>query len=63
MARFELLHPPRLLRDEGLFGTLRLVSNILRDRAARRRVLGMRSVIRRYRDSLSAVAFVAVKPE
>ena len=29
MARFGLLDPPRLLRDEGLFGTLRLVSNVL----------------------------------
>lgn len=63
MARFELQYPLRLLRDEGLFGTFRLVSNVLRDRAARRRLLAMQSIICRYRDSLSAVAFVAVKPE
>ncbi len=63
MAPFHLLEPRRLLRDEGPLGALRFLGNVLRDGAARRRVVAMRSVIRRYRDMLSAVAFVAVKPE
>ncbi len=63
IAPFHLLKPRRLLRDEGLLGTLRLFGNVLRDGAARRRVIAMRSVIRRYQDRLAAIAFVAVKPE
>ncbi len=60
---FHLLEPARVLRDEGLLGTLRLFWNVLRDGAARQRVIAMRSVIRRYQDRLAAIAFVAVKPE
>ena len=63
IAPFHLLEPPRVLRDEGLLGTLRLLVNVLRDGAARQRVIAMRSVIRRYQDRLGAIAFVAVKPE
>ncbi len=60
---FHLLEPARVLRDEGPLGTLRLLGNVLRDGAARQRVIAMRSVIRRYQDRLAAIAFVAVKPE
>lgn len=62
-AGFGLLSPPRLLRDEGPLGTLKLIRNVLRDKVARRRVLAMRSVLRRYRHSLGSIAIVAVKPE
>ncbi len=60
---FHLLEPARVLRDEGPLGTLRFLGNVLRDGAARQRAIAMRSVIRRYQDLLTAVAFVAVKPE
>lgn len=62
MAPFRLLDPPRVIRDEGIVGALRLVKNVLGDAAARQRVLAMRSVLHRYRDSLAAIAIVAVKP-
>jgi hypothetical protein len=50
-----------LLRDEGLVGALRLLKNAIRDGAARRRMLQMRGVFRRYRDHLAAIMLVAVK--
>jgi len=53
--------PPRVIRDEGIVGALRLVKNVQGDAAARRRVLAMRSVLHRYRDSLAAIA-MAAKP-
>ncbi len=63
MAPFRLLDPRRVIRDEGIPGALRLAKNVLRDAAARRRVLAMRSVLHRYRNSLAAIAIVAMKPE
>jgi hypothetical protein len=62
MASMSLLEPGRLIRDEGFAGALRFVCNLLRDSEARQRVLGMRSVFRRYRKQLGAVAVVASKP-
>ena len=60
-ASMSLLEPGRLIRDEGVFGALRFVSNLLRDSEARRRVLEMRSVFRRNRENLGAVALTAIK--
>ena len=61
MASMNLLEPGRLISDEGLAGALRFVWNLIRDSEARRRVLEMRSVFKRYREHLGAVAFVASK--
>lgn len=61
MASMSLLEPGRLISDEGLVGALRFVSNLLRDSKARRRVLDMRSVFRRYRKHLGAVAIIGHK--
>jgi hypothetical protein len=61
MASMSLLEPRRLISDEGFAGALRFVWNVLRDSGARRRVLEMRSVFRRYRKRLGAVALVAIK--
>lgn len=61
MASMSLLEPQRLINDEGLAGALRFAWNVLRDSEARRRVLEMRSVFRRHRKDLAAVAMVAVK--
>jgi hypothetical protein len=61
LATMSLLEPRRLIRDEGLTGALRFAWNTLRDSEARRRVLEMRSVFRRNRKVLGAVALVAVK--
>lgn len=60
-ASMSLLEPQRLIRDEGLAGALRFGWNVLNDTEARRRVFEMRSVFRRYRKQLGAVAFVANK--
>jgi Methyltransferase domain len=60
-ASMSLLEPGRLFRDEGLFGALRFVSNLLRDSEARGRVLEMRSTFRRNRRNLGAIAITAIK--
>ena len=60
-ATMSLLEPGRLIRDEGLPGAARFAWNLLRDSEARRRVLEMRSVFRRYRKQLGAVAIVGIK--
>jgi hypothetical protein len=56
-----MLEPGRLIKDEGFTGALRFVLNVLRDSEARRRVLEMRSVFRRYRKQLGAVAITVRK--
>lgn len=60
-APMSLLEPGRVIRDEGVFGALRFFKNLLRDSEARRRVLEMRSVFRRNRKNLGAIAITAVK--
>lgn len=58
-APMSLLEPGRLLRDEGVIGTLRFVKNLLLHSTARHRVLQMRSVFRGFRDHLAGVAIIA----
>jgi ubiquinone/menaquinone biosynthesis C-methylase UbiE len=60
-APMSLLEPGRLIRDEGLAGALRFAWNLMRDSEARQRVLEMRSVFRRQRHLLGAVAILARK--
>lgn len=61
-APFRLLEPSRVLRDEGLRGSIRFARNLRRDAPARRRVLEMRAAIRKNRAHLAACAIVASKP-
>ncbi|MDY6998179.1 MAG: methyltransferase domain-containing protein [Actinomycetota bacterium] len=61
-APMALLNPARVLADEGLVGALRILGNLIRRPAARRRVVGMRRTFHRYRHSLTAVALVGVVP-
>lgn len=61
-APMALLNPRRVLADEGVFGALRIVGNLIRRGAARRRVIGMRRTFQRHRKSLTAVAVVGVVP-
>lgn len=58
-----LLKPPRVIRDEGLWGALTVAKNLIANPPARRRVLGMRRVFNRYQQHLSAITLVARKPE
>ncbi len=60
-APMHLLEPRRLVRDEGLPGAARFLWNVAWHKPARRRVLAMRRLFRKYRDHLAAIALVAVK--
>jgi SAM-dependent methyltransferase len=62
LAPMALLQPRRVIADEGVFGALRIVGNVLTHPAARKRVLSMRGTFNRYREQLTAVAIVAVVP-
>ena len=62
-APMALLRPARVIADEGVFGTLRIVGNLLRRPAARKRVVAMRGTFGRYREALTAIAIVGVVPD
>lgn len=58
-APMHLLEPARLVRDEGFLRAIRFAWNVVRHPVARRRVLAMRSVFRKYHKHLAAIALVA----
>jgi SAM-dependent methyltransferase len=60
-AQMHLLEPKRFIQDEGWSRTLRFILNMARTPAARRRILGMRTVFQKYSEFLGAVAMVGVK--
>jgi SAM-dependent methyltransferase len=60
-APMHLLEPRRMLADEGYRGIARIAWNLLTHPAARRRVLSMRSMFRRFGPSLAAVSFLCIK--
>jgi len=60
-APLHLLEPRRLLADEGVRGTARFVGNVLRQPAARKRVLAMRSAMGRNACHLQACVLVATR--
>jgi ubiquinone/menaquinone biosynthesis C-methylase UbiE len=62
VAAMHLLEPRRMIADEGVANTLRIVWRAVRDRPARRRMLEMRAVFRKHAARLSAVALIAHKP-
>jgi ubiquinone/menaquinone biosynthesis C-methylase UbiE len=61
-APMALLEPRRLLADEGVLRTLRFVTNVLRDSAARARTRGMRSTFRKHHNNMAAIEVIAEKP-
>jgi SAM-dependent methyltransferase len=61
-APMHLLEPQRMLQDEGLGRALRIVFNLVRNGAARKRVVAMRQVFRKHQANLGAITLVAVKP-
>ncbi len=63
IAPMHLLRISRLLEDEGLSRTIRFLWNVAKDRAARRRVMAMAGVFRRYERNLGAIAIVARRPD
>jgi hypothetical protein len=56
-----LLETKRLIDDEGFFRFLKITWNILTHGKARKRILEMRKVFRRYDKSMQAIAIVARK--
>lgn len=62
LAPMHLLEPARLIQDEGLFRAMRFVWNVARDPQARKRITAMRRLFRKFRDHLSAIVIIAVKP-
>jgi len=58
-APLHLLEPRRLIADEGLGGTVRFVGNVARQPDARKRVVAMRSAMRKNADHLQACVVVA----
>ena len=56
-----LLEPKRIIDDEGLFRTLKIGFNILTHFAARKRILAMRQVFRKYGQQMNAIAIIAEK--
>ena len=61
-APMALLQPRRVIADEGLWGAIKFVKNVLTQPDARKRVLAMRGTFRKHRERLAAVAIVAQKP-
>lgn len=62
-APMHLLEPKRVVQDEGWLGAMRIAFNIARKRAAKERVIRMRSLFRRYENHLAAISLVAVKAQ
>ena len=62
-APMSLLEPWRIIEDEGVFRALRFAFNLLRHRAARQRVLGMRRVFGTHREHLAAIMLIGRKKE
>ena len=60
-APMHLLEPKRLIQDEGFWGALRFVGNVLRDSEARHRVKTMRKVFQTYEENLAAIILVGIK--
>lgn len=62
-APMHLLEPTRLVKDEGLLRAVRFAWNVATHAAARKHILTMRRVFRKYGEHLAAIALVATKPE
>lgn len=61
-APMHLLEPRRIIADEGLAGAIRFGVNLLRNKAARQRILAMRRSFRDNAASLAAIGMVARRP-
>lgn len=57
-APMHLLEPARLVRDEGIWGGLRIAFNMVRKPLLRKRITAMRGLFRRYEGCLCAISMV-----
>lgn len=60
---FHLLEPKRILQDEGLVGALKFAGNLLRHGDARKIILDMKRVFKKYRSHLNGMTIIAIKKE
>ena len=58
-AEMGLLKPSQMIEDEGISGVARIAGNMIKHPAARKRVLGMRSVFVENDDVLASIGIVA----
>lgn len=56
-----LLEPKRMLRDEGLAGTLKIMFNVLTHKELKKRILKMRATFKKHKNDINSVAIVAQK--
>ncbi|HEY5036341.1 MAG TPA: methyltransferase domain-containing protein [Chthoniobacterales bacterium] len=56
-----LLRLQRLIQDEGWWGALQFALNLCRDKDARRRVVEMRSIFKKYGSQIAAIVLVGLK--
>ncbi len=56
-----LLEPKRVLQDEGVFRTAKILFNVLTHGDLRKRILQMRRTFRKHKNDINAVAIVAQK--
>jgi phospholipid N-methyltransferase len=61
IAPMSLLEPARMVADEGLMGAAKILANIVRDKAARQRVLEMRQIFQKHAAHLNAITLVATR--
>lgn len=59
IAEMGLLKPSQMIEDEGISGVARIAGNMIKHPAARKRVLGMRSVFVENDDALASIGIVA----
>lgn len=57
-----LLEPQRILQDEGIFGSLSMAWNLIRQPTVHRRMRKMRDVFNRHQQNLSGLMLIAQKP-
>ncbi len=56
-----LLEPKRVLQDEGLFGTLKIMFNVLMHKELKQRILKMRATFKKHENDINSVAIIAKK--
>ncbi|WP_155592588.1 class I SAM-dependent methyltransferase [Lysinibacillus cavernae] len=62
-APMHLLYPKRLVEDEGIFGVLKIIKNIVSNSKARKRVLFMRKTFMKHNQYLQGISIVARLPQ
>ncbi len=56
-----LLEKKRIIADEGIFRTIKIMFNILTHTQERKHILSMRSIFRKYQNHLNAISIIAQK--